>query len=156
MPLTLGNAALATSLLIDDLFKQKVPEKKLIKSMGVMCLVSCPFGGFPMCHGAGGLAAQYRFGARTGGSNIISGVILLIVALLFASPELVHIIPFGSLGALLFFSGISLGKSALKTEGVFITLTTGLLALFLGITFAFALMMGVYYVDRHFFKVLSK
>ena len=29
----------------------------------------------PMCHGAGGLAAQYRFGARTGGSVIMLGAL---------------------------------------------------------------------------------
>jgi len=28
-------------------------------------------GGMPTCHGAGGLAGQYYFGARTGGTNII-------------------------------------------------------------------------------------
>jgi len=36
-------------------------------------------GGFSMCHGAGGLAEQYRFGASTGGSNLISGNILFIL-----------------------------------------------------------------------------
>lgn len=29
----------------------------------------------PLCHGAGGLAGQYYFGARTGGTNIIEGLI---------------------------------------------------------------------------------
>ena len=31
------------------------------------------FGAMPMCHGAGGLAAQFRFGARTGLAPIIFG-----------------------------------------------------------------------------------
>jgi len=37
-----------------------------------MNLTSVPFGGFPMCHGSGGLAAQYRFGARTGGQTLLA------------------------------------------------------------------------------------
>ena len=155
LPLTIGNAALATSLLVHDLFNRRVDEAKLIKSMGVMCLLSSPLGGFPMCHGAGGLAAQYRFGARTGGSNIISGVILLILALLFASPELITIIPFGSLGALLFFSSIELGKNSFKTEGIVICVLTGIIAFFLNITIAFVVMMGYYYIDKHYLKLFS-
>jgi len=80
-PLTITNAILATSLLMQDLLHKKLDPDKLSKSIGLMNLISVPFGGFPMCHGAGGLAAQYRFGARTGWSNIISGLILLPIAL---------------------------------------------------------------------------
>lgn len=153
LPLTIGNAALATSLLVQDLFNHKVSERRLIKSMGVMCILSTPLGGFPMCHGAGGLAAQYRFGARTGGSNIISGVILLLIALLFASPELINVIPFGALGALLFFSGIELGKNLFKTEGVVICVLTGIIAFFFNMTIAFVVMMGYYYIDKRYLKL---
>jgi len=35
-----------------------------------------------VCHGAGGLAAQYRFEARTGGSVILLGVAKMLLALL--------------------------------------------------------------------------
>ncbi|MDO8840806.1 putative sulfate/molybdate transporter, partial [Methanocalculus sp.] len=76
IPLTLGNAILATSLLTLDLFKREVEPDRLSKTIGIMNILSCPFGAFPMCHGAGGLAAQYRFGARTGGANIIAGVLI--------------------------------------------------------------------------------
>jgi len=146
LPLTIGNAILATSLLIDDLFDSKVSENKLMVSMGLMCLLSAPFGGFPMCHGSGGLAAQYRFGARTGASNIISGVILLVIALFFASPDLVKLIPYGALGALLLFSGIELIKSAVKTNNAYYTIITGVAALFFGITTAFGLMLFSYWI----------
>ena len=57
--LTIANAILATSLLTKDLFQKDVPPKKFSTTIGVMNLVSVPFGGFPMCHGAGGLAGQY-------------------------------------------------------------------------------------------------
>ena len=52
--LTITNAILATSLLTKDLFCQDVPPKKFSTTIGLMNLISVPFGGFPMCHGAGG------------------------------------------------------------------------------------------------------
>ncbi len=137
IPLTMGNAVLATSLLISDLLDRQVKEKHLLYSMSAMCIFSVPFGGFPMCHGAGGLAAQYRFGARTGGSNIISGVILLFVAVFFATPELELIIPFGALGALLFYSGLSLFRTSQKTGDMVFTWITGIAAFVFGMTWAF-------------------
>lgn len=52
--LTITNAILATSLLTKDLFGQDVPPKRFFTTIGLMNLVSVPFGGFPMCHGGGG------------------------------------------------------------------------------------------------------
>ena len=75
MPLTLTNAVLATSLLASDLFKEKISNKKLSLTIGADQRDRPPLGGFPMCHGAGGMAAHYRFGARTGGSNIMIGML---------------------------------------------------------------------------------
>ncbi|MFP3976007.1 MAG: putative sulfate/molybdate transporter [Dehalococcoidia bacterium] len=68
--LTTANAVIATSALISQYFPDKpVPEKKLALNMGIMNVVVSFFGGMPMCHGAGGLAGQYYFGARTGGTT---------------------------------------------------------------------------------------
>lgn len=136
-PLTITNAILATSLLIQDLVHRDIEPDKLSMSIGLMNLTSVPFGGFPMCHGAGGLAAQYRFGARTGGSNIISGLILLPIALFFASPDFVAIIPLGVFGALLVFVAIELGKYSLKTNSYIVTITIAILALLTNMTIAF-------------------
>jgi SulP family sulfate permease len=65
----------------------------------------------PMCHGAGGLAAHYRFGARTGGSNIMIGVLFLIIALVFGKIgiSLLSSIPNAVLGILLIFAGLEPG-----------------------------------------------
>ncbi|MCR3954817.1 MAG: putative sulfate/molybdate transporter [Gudongella sp.] len=150
--LTLGNAVLATALLITDLLDRKVKEKELLLSMSAMCLFSVPFGGFPMCHGAGGLVAQYRFGARTGGSNIISGVVLLAVAVLFATPHLELIIPFGALGALLFYSGISLYRTSTKTEDMTFTAITGLIAFIFGMAWAFVVMIFAHNIQKRYKK----
>ena len=139
-PLTLTNAILATSLLLHDLVRRDINPDRLSKSLGLMNLLSVPFGGFPMCHGAGTLAAQYRFGARTGGVAIISGLILLPVALFFASPQIISTIPLGVFGALLIFSAFELAKTGFKTDSYYITIIIALLSLF-NITLAFIIGM---------------
>ena len=152
LPLTLGNSVLATSLLIKDLFKREVKEDKIVTSVGIMSIISSPLGGFPMCHGAGGLAAQYRFGARTGGSNIISGIILLLISFFFASQELIHIIPYGILGALLFFSSLQLFDSTKKTDNWLFTGLTGVLAFVIDMSIGFIIMLIIYWVKEYLTK----
>ncbi|MEI6841999.1 MAG: putative sulfate/molybdate transporter, partial [Methanomicrobiales archaeon] len=127
--ITITNAILATSLLTKDMFSREIPPEKLSRTIGLMNLLSTPFGGFPMCHGAGGLAAQYRFGARTGGSNIFAGVILLVIAAFFAGPGIQELISPGIYGALLVFVAIEMGKHGLKTDSLPVTIITGILAL---------------------------
>ncbi|MFB0533275.1 MAG: putative sulfate/molybdate transporter, partial [Desulfatiglandales bacterium] len=145
-PLTVTNAVLATSLLMKDLLHRDLDPDKLSKTIGLMNLTSVPFGGFPMCHGAGGLAAEYRFGARTGGANIIGGLILLPIALFFASPQFVAIIPLGVFGALLVFAAIELGKTGLKTDSYIVTGTIAILALITNMTIVFIVGMLLAYV----------
>jgi len=135
--LTLTNAILATSLLSRDLFAIEIKPARLSRTIGLMNLISVPFGGLPMCHGAGGMAAQYRFGARTGGANIIAGGILLILALFFASPAIVGLISVGIYGALLVFVALELGQHAKKTDSLAVTLVIGILTLATSMTIAF-------------------
>jgi MFS superfamily sulfate permease-like transporter len=56
-----------------------------------------------MCHGAGGLAAHHRFGARSGTAPLVLGLALLAIALLPADIGLgiLAAIPAAGLGALL-------------------------------------------------------
>ncbi|MCP4708563.1 MAG: sulfate transporter, partial [Planctomycetes bacterium] len=69
LPLTLLNSVIAVCALSEDFFPGRgISPRKMSVSVGVMNLICVPLGGIPMCHGAGGLAAQYHFGARTGGS----------------------------------------------------------------------------------------
>lgn len=143
--LTIANAILATSLLTKDLFGKEVPPKKLSTTIGLMNITSVPFGGFPMCHGAGGLAGQYRYGARTGGASIIAGLIFIVLALFFTSPQVLSIVAVGVLGALLVFVGIEMGKHSLKTDSLFVTGLIGVLALLSSMTVAFIVgMVAVY------------
>lgn len=145
-PLTLTNAILATALLTHDLFKTEVEPDRLSRTIGVMNLVSVPFGGFPMCHGAGGLAAQHRFGARTGGANVIAGAIFLGFALFFASPESLALIPLGVFGGLLIFAAVELGKHSLKTDSYLVTGVIAVLALLVNITVGFVVGLVLAYV----------
>ncbi len=154
-PLTITNSILATSVLLGDLFQRETNPDKLSKTVGLMNLISSPLGGFPMCHGSGGLAAQYRYGARTGGSNVMSGIILLIIALFFASPAFIEILPFAIFGALLVFVAIELGKHSFKTETYFITGLVGVLSLIFDISVGFVIGLGAYYVLRKF-DILKK
>ncbi len=115
IPLTLGNAVIGTVDTCQSLFKneeatKKVTNTNLSLSMGIINIITGFLGGMPMCHGAGGLAAHYRFGARTGGSSLMIGFIFLVVALGFGSigMTLFSSIPNAVLGILLLFAGLEL------------------------------------------------
>ncbi len=135
--LTIANSILATALLSIDLFSRETSPKYLSRTIGLMNLTTVPFGGIPMCHGAGGYAAQYRFGARTGGANIIAGAIFVVFALFFASPEILTLISPGFYGALLVFVAIELGRHGLRTDSYAVTFLIAVLALISGMTIAF-------------------
>ncbi|WP_255195135.1 putative sulfate/molybdate transporter [Halorarius litoreus] len=81
LAMTVGNAAVATSLLLSDLFDAEVSADDLATSMGSMNLLAVPLGAVPMCHGSGGLAGKYAFGARTGGANLVLAGLYLVAAL---------------------------------------------------------------------------
>jgi MFS superfamily sulfate permease-like transporter len=111
IPLTTLNSVIAVCALSLDLFPNRpAAPRRVAISVALMNLVCCPFGAMPMCHGAGGLAAQYRFGARTGGSMIMLGAAKIVLALLFGGSLLVwlHAFPKSVLGVLLLFSGLEL------------------------------------------------
>ena len=135
--ITITNAILATSLLARDLFSAEIRPRTLSKSIGLMNLLSVPFGGMPMCHGAGGMAGQYRFGARTGGANVYAGVLLIGAALLFASTAWVGLISPGFFAALLVFVAIELGRHGLKTTSYAVTIPIAVLSLLISMTAAF-------------------
>lgn len=111
IPLTTLNSVIAVCALSADLFPNRpAAPRKVAISVGVMNLICCPFGAMPMCHGAGGLAGQYRFGARTGGSVVMLGVVKVLLALLLGGSLLVWLqaYPQSVLGVLLLFSGLEL------------------------------------------------
>lgn len=121
IPMTLGNAVIAYADLSRDYFGNfsgKVTNKSACISMGIANLVSFFIGGMPMCHGAGGLAAHYRFGARTHISNLVIGAAFVILTLLLGPgiTELLHRIPMAILGVLLVFAGGQLSLTLLDLK----------------------------------------
>ena len=144
LPMTLGNAVIADSDLSYEYFgndSKKVTYRALTISMALANLLSFVVGGMPLCHGAGGLAAHYRFGARTAGSNLIIGIIFLALAFLLGIHALavVYLVPMAVLGVLLIFAGGQLALTVIdmKTrKDLFVSL------LILGITLASNLAAG--------------
>lgn len=116
LSLTLTNAVIVTAALARELFPASgviASERNLALSSGIANILLSPFGAMPMCHGAGGLQAQYRFGSRSGAAPVIFGVALLILAIGFAdrAGPLFAMIPAGAVGALLIVAGSDLASS---------------------------------------------
>jgi MFS superfamily sulfate permease-like transporter len=160
LPLTLGNAIIATAEENNRLFPDRsTDENKLSTSTGVLNLFSASVGGIPMCHGAGGMAGHVAFGARTGGATLILGVILLALALFMSGSvqALFSVLPQAILGVILFITGAQLALGSCdfsKHKGErFITLVTAGLCIWnVGLGFL-AGMLGAYFIKRGLFKL---
>jgi hypothetical protein len=136
LAMTVGNAAVATSLLCADLFDADVSPDELANSMGVMSLVAVPLGGVPMCHGSGGLAGKYAFGARTGGANLVLAA-GYVGAAFVAAGALLAAFPMALLGVLLGLVALQLGRSARDTDSAALTVGVGVLGLLVNVGVAF-------------------
>jgi sulfate permease, SulP family len=115
IPLTIGNACVGTADTCCTLFPQspllaKSKAGRFALTMGMANFPAGFFGAVPMCHGTGGLAAHYRFGARTGGAPVMIGAVFVIMALAFGELgfALLAMIPNSVLGVLLVFAGLEL------------------------------------------------
>jgi len=115
IPLTIGNACVGTADTCCTLFPQspllsKSKAGNFALTMGIANLPAGLFGAVPMCHGTGGLAAHYRFGARTGGAPLMIGALFVIMALAFGEFgfAVLAMIPNSVLGVLLVFAGLEL------------------------------------------------
>jgi len=137
LPLTLTNAILATSLLAHDLFKREENPDTICKTVGMMSLSASLFGGFPMCHGAGGLAAHYRFGARGGLSLLFGGVLLFMIGILCSDLEISGALPVGMFGVLLIVVAVELAKHGLKTDNIIVSGLIAVLAVPFGLAIGF-------------------
>ena len=154
MPLTITNAVLATSALIGDYFPDKpVPPKRLMLNMGVMNVLSPFLGGMPMCHGSGGLVGQYYFGARTGGANILEGLIEIGLGLFLGGSlaGLFASFPMAIIGGMMIVVAFQLGKFGLGLRGVdlaVMSITAGV-STWLNMAVGFTVGMVVYYSWRN-------
>jgi SulP family sulfate permease len=144
MPMTVGNAVIADMDLSINYFgkaARRVTGRALCISMALGNFLSALLGGMPLCHGAGGLAAHYRFGARSAGSNLMIGAVFILFTLLLGNRilALFNLIPMAILGVLLLFAGSQLALTVLdikERKDMFVVV------LILGITLASNLAAG--------------
>lgn len=114
LALTITNAVVLTALVAGDYFgdqSHRVTPARLSVTTGLANLFLVPLGALPMCHGAGGVAAHHRFGARTGMAPFMLGTTLLMVAFLPGGLSFIAAIPLAGLGALLLVTAVELAVS---------------------------------------------
>lgn len=159
IPLSLSNSVIATEQTIRDLFPGRgVSAHKIGLTYSVVNLTAPFLGGIPACHGCGGLAGHYAFGARTGGSVIIYGGFYLCVGLFLSQPlhEVLKAFPQPILGIVLLFESLTLltlvRDQASRVRDLSIALLVGIVALTVPQGFVIGLALGslVYYGFKRF------
>jgi MFS superfamily sulfate permease-like transporter len=139
IPLTFGNAVVAVSDLAHEYFgpaARRVTPARVCLSCGLGNVASALVGGMPMCHGAGGLTAHVRLGARTAAMNVMLGTALLTLGLLFAPQvtTLLGLLPAWGLATFLAYAGLRHAMLVVDLRGasLAIGLGTGLAGAMLG------------------------
>ncbi|GAA4353459.1 putative sulfate/molybdate transporter [Hymenobacter saemangeumensis] len=136
IPLSLGNSVLATRQIAQDYFPERgLTVRQISFTYALMNLVNPFLGGFPVCHGSGGMVGHYAFGARTGGSVLLYGGLFLVLGLFFSQgfQQVVQIFPLPILGVLLLFEALTLAALLRDISG---TRPELLLALLVGLVCA--------------------
>jgi hypothetical protein len=158
IPLTLTNAIIVTAAVSRQLFPGQAPrvtERNLALTTGLGNLLAAPFGGYLMCHGAGGMTGHYRFGARTATAPLLIGLVLVALGLLLGSSgyQLLRTIPDAVLGGLLLFSGIDLALSSKPGEyqgaDLFLVLLMAAIGVAVNPAAAFAVGLPLAYAFKH-------
>ncbi|RLM57674.1 sulfate transporter [Halobellus sp. Atlit-31R] len=142
LAMTVGNAAVATSLLLSDYYDADVSPDDLAASMGVMNLLAVPLGAMPMCHGSGGVAGKYAFGARTAGANLILGAFYAFAAIVAVGA--VAAFPLAMLGVVLAVIAVELGRAGLESESLPLTVGVGVLGVVTNVGVAFVVGIAAY------------
>jgi MFS superfamily sulfate permease-like transporter len=147
--LTLGNAIIATVEENNAVFPTRpITVKAVAIDHGIMNVVGSSLGGVPMCHGAGGMAAHIRFGARTGGALVILGSMMLVLGLFFADSiaTFFKLFPSALLGVILMFGGLELAAGvqpnhAPKEDRYVMFLTAGIATWNMGVGYLVGLLL---------------
>lgn len=139
LPLTFGNAVVAVTDVARRSFGRRaarVTPTAVCLSCGLGNVVAGLIGGMPMCHGAGGLTAHVRLGARRAGMNLLLGGTFLVLGLFFAPQVLVFLglLPAWLLAAFLAYAGLrhALLVADLRGGALALAVTTGLAGAVIG------------------------
>jgi SulP family sulfate permease len=147
LPLTFGNSVVATADAERSYFGERaarVRPNRLAASIAGANLVAGLTHGLPLCHGAGGVTAHFKLGARTAGATASVGALYLLLAVVFGAslPAMAKLLLPGALAGMLLYVAIQHGLLAARLErlperllaaavGV-VTLTSGSLAIGFG------------------------
>jgi hypothetical protein len=123
LPLTTLNSVVSVCALSVDLFGDPqasgrgATRASVASSVGFMNILGCWFGAMPSCHGAGGLAGQYKFGARGGMSILMLGIAKITLGLCVGQilEQIIALYPKSILGVLLLFAGVELASVGAKS-----------------------------------------
>ena len=154
IPLTITNATIATSSLAKTYWPgNAVSSKKLTLSHGIMNTVLPFLGGMPLCHGAGGLASKYYYGARTGGANIMEGLAQICLGLFFSVSivGLFTLFPMAIVGGMLFLVGVELTRPTWRSKmdiELIPMITTILVAMITNMALGFLAGLVIHYLIR--------
>ncbi|QDS68389.1 hypothetical protein FKW77_010756 [Venturia effusa] len=117
LPLTTLNSIIAVTHLSADLLPTTTTPPPTPTSLGLsiatMNLAGCSFGAMPTCHGSGGLAAQHRFGARSGASVVFLGLLKLALGLFVGENVVVVLLrcfPKSILAIMVMAAGVELAR----------------------------------------------
>lgn len=122
LPLTTLNSILAVTHLASDLYPSGFPPPPSPGALGfsisLMNILGCIFGAMPACHGSGGLAGQFKFGARSGASIIILGLFKFVLGLIAVGVgglekgmvNVLEAFPKALLGVMVIAAGVELAK----------------------------------------------
>ena len=145
--------------------EKKVTIKKISLTYSIINIINPFLGGIPTCHGSGGMAGHYAFGARTGGSVFIYGILFLVLGFFFSGSfeQVVKIFPLPILGVILLFEGITLMifiKDIIDSKKhFFIALLVALIACGLPYGYLIGMIVGtiMYYISdkkiKSYFKI---
>ena len=95
-----------------------------------------------MCHGSGGVAGKYAFGARSAGANLVLGVLYAATAVF--AVGIVAAFPLSVLGVILVVVALELGRTGFNTNCLPLTLAVGLLGLLTNVGVAFVVGVVAY------------
>jgi SulP family sulfate permease len=108
IPLTFGNSVVATVDAERNYFGERarrVRPRAVAGSIALNDTLAGLIGGLPVCHGAGGVTAHYRLGARTAVATAFAGSLFLVLALVFgaALPAILTRLAPGALAGMLLY-----------------------------------------------------
>jgi SulP family sulfate permease len=121
IPLTFGNSVVATVDAERNYFgdrARRVKPRAVAGSIALNDALAGLIGGLPVCHGAGGVTAHYKLGARSAVATVFTGSLLLALAIVFgaALPDVLTRLAPGALAGMLLYVAIQHGLLASRLD----------------------------------------